>query len=85
MRDIAQRAADTLTADGTEVFDVPGVDDGLKPGHSLTLQIRRASGAVDEVPLTCRIDTQEELGFYRYGGMLPQVYRKFVARIGAGG
>ncbi len=74
-----------LGLDGTEVFDVPGVDDGLKPGQSLTLRIRRASGAVDEVPVTCRIDTREELGYYRHGGVLPQVYREFVAQIGTAG
>ena len=79
----AKRAG--LGLDGTEVFDVPGVDDGLKPGQPLRLRIRRAGGAVDEVPVTCRIDTQEELGYYRHGGILPQVYREFVARIGTAG
>jgi aconitate hydratase len=71
-----------LRLDGTEIFDVPGVDDRLRPGAALSLRVRRSNGTVDEVAVTCRIDTQEELGYYRHGGILPQVYREFVDRIG---
>jgi aconitate hydratase len=72
-----------LALEGTEIFDVPDASDALRPGQELTLRIRRTSGAIDTVPVVCRIDTQEELGHYRHGGILPQIYRDFVARVGA--
>ena len=47
---------------------------------ALALRIRRTNGTVGEMPVRCRIDTRGELDCYRYGGLLPQVYRAFVAR-----
>jgi len=78
------RTAD-LKLDGTEVYDVVGIDAGLEPGARLTLRIRRANGSTSEVGVTARIDTAEELEYYRHGGILPQVYRELVQRIPARG
>jgi aconitate hydratase len=64
---------------GTETFDVLGIAEGLKPGAVLKLRITRAPGAVDEVRVLCRIDTQTELEYYRNGGILPAVYREMLA------
>jgi aconitate hydratase len=74
------RRAD-LRLDGTEVFDVSGLGPELKLGAELTLGIRRANGVSDEVKVVCRIDTAEELTYYRHGGILPYVYRELVAQI----
>jgi len=73
------RRAD-LALDGTETFDVAGLDDGLRTRAALTLRVRRADGRVDDVAVTCRIDTDEELMYYRHTGILPYVYRELVAR-----
>lgn len=70
-----------LRIDGTEVFDVSVNTQGLKPGAGLTLCIHRASGVTEEVKVVCRIDTAEELTYYRHGGILPYVYRELVAQI----
>ena len=71
--------AQTLKLDGTETFDVLGLDPALKPQQDLTLRITRAGGAVETVPVTCRIDTPIEIDYYQHGGILPYVLRQLVA------
>jgi aconitate hydratase len=68
-----------LALDGTEMFDVLGIADDMRPGAELRLRIRRAGGATDELPVASRIDTAEELVYYRHGGILPYVYREMIA------
>ena len=69
-----------LALDGTEVFDLPELGNDLEAHAELTLNIRRADGRVDRVAVVCRIDTAEELAYYRHGGILPYVYREMLAR-----
>ena len=68
-----------LQLDGSETFDVIGIASGLAPHATLTLRIHRADGAAIDVAVEACIDTAEELTAYRHGGILPQVYREFVA------
>jgi aconitate hydratase len=70
-----------LKLDGTETFDVAGLDEGLKTRSELKLRVHRTDGSIDEIPVVCRIDTDEELLYYRHGGILPYVYRELVAQI----
>jgi len=42
----------------------------------LSLVIHRANGTVDTVPVTCRIDTLDEVGYYQHGGILQYVLRE---------
>jgi len=72
---------DALKLDGTETFDIAGLDEGLKTRAELTLRVRRPNGYIEDVPVVCRIDTDEELLYYRHGGILPYVYRELVAQI----
>jgi aconitate hydratase len=65
----------TLKLHGTEVLDVTGVKDGIKPRMDVTLTIHRANGKTDTVPLTCRIDTLDEVEYFRHGGILQYVLR----------
>jgi aconitate hydratase len=67
-----------LQLDGTEQLDLPGVAGPLRPRQPVTLRIRRATGAVDEVPLTLRVDTPTEVEYLRHGGILPYVLRQLV-------
>ena len=64
----------TLGIDGTETFDVLG---DRTPGATLTLVIRRGDGNVLEVPVTCRLDTAEELSIYEAGGVLQRFANDF--------
>jgi aconitate hydratase len=71
--------ATSLGLDGTEVFDVIGIENGLKPRQDLTLVIRRLNGSVEEFPITLRIDTAVEIDYYKHGGILPYVLRQILA------
>jgi aconitate hydratase len=71
-------SAQTLKLDGTETFDIVGLGSGLKPQQDLTLQIKRAGGQVERVPVTCRIDTPIEIDYYQHGGILPYVLRQLL-------
>jgi aconitate hydratase A / 2-methylisocitrate dehydratase len=72
-------SARSLRLDGTEVFDVTGVEAGARPRGTVTLTIRRTDGTVEQVPLRTRIDTSIESDYYRHGGILPYVLRLLVA------
>ena len=72
-------SAQSLKLDGTETFDVLGLDANLKPQQELTLRITRANGQSENVPVKCRIDTPIEIDYYQHGGILPYVLRQLVA------
>jgi iron-sulfur-dependent 2-methylisocitrate dehydratase len=65
----------TLGLDGTELYDVVGA---RVPRSTLTLVIRRRSGECVEVPVTCRLDTAEELSIYEAGGVLQRFAQDFL-------
>ena len=73
--------AQTLKLDGTETFDVLGLGPSFKPQQDLTLQIKRANGQTEKVPVCCRIDTPIEIDYYQHGGILPYVLRQLVAKV----
>ena len=60
--------AGTLGLDGTESFDLTGIESGIRPGAELTLVIRRAGKAEEKVPVRARIDTAVEVDYYLHGG-----------------
>ncbi len=72
--------AQTLQLDGTEAFDITGLDAGLKPMMDVTLVIHRRGGDSQEVPLTLRIDTPIEVDYYQHGGILPYVLRQLLTQ-----
>ena len=65
----------TLGLDGTELFDIAGIAAGITPRMDVTCKITRAGGSAQEIPLTCRIDTLDEVEYYRHGGILRYVLR----------
>ena len=71
--------AASLGLDGTETFDVIGLEEEVTPQKDLKLVIHRASGKTDEVPVTLRIDTPIEIDYYQHGGILPYVLRQLLA------
>jgi hypothetical protein len=66
----------TLNLDGTETYDIVGLDAKLKPQQDLTLRISRKDDKVENVPVRCRIDTPIEIDYYQNGGILPYVLRQ---------
>jgi len=65
----------TLGIDGTETYDVVGE---RTPGATLTLVIRRRNGEIVDVPVTCRLDTGEEVSIYEAGGVLQRFAQDFL-------
>lgn len=65
----------TLGIDGTETFDVVGE---RTPRATLTLVIHRRSGERVDVPVTCRLDTAEEVSIYEAGGVLQRFAQDFL-------
>jgi aconitate hydratase len=65
----------TLGLKGTETLDITGVKDGIKPRMDVTLTIHDEGGGTRNVPLVCRIDTLDEVEYFRHGGILQYVLR----------
>lgn len=65
----------TLGLDGTETYDVVGES---TPGATLALLIHRNNGETLEVPVTCRLDTAEEVSVYGAGGVLQRFAKDFL-------
>jgi aconitate hydratase len=65
----------TLGLDGTETFDVTGA---RTPGAELTLAIHRRDGTTITAPVTCRLDTAEEVSIYEAGGVLQRFAQDFL-------
>jgi len=74
-----EMSAASLRLDGSETFDLVGIDAGIRPLQDLTLLIHRRSGALEEVLVTLRIDTPIEVDYYKHGGILPFVLRQLLA------
>ncbi|MBT3040145.1 MAG: Fe/S-dependent 2-methylisocitrate dehydratase AcnD [Candidatus Thiodiazotropha sp. (ex Codakia orbicularis)] len=66
----------TYAIDGTETFDVVGKP---KPRTELTVVMRRRNGETVEIPVTCRLDTAEEVSVYGAGGVLQRFAQDFLA------
>ncbi|MGY5690857.1 Fe/S-dependent 2-methylisocitrate dehydratase AcnD [Vibrio chemaguriensis] len=67
----------TLELDGTELYDVVGE---IKPGADLALVITRSNGDKVDVPVTCRLDTADEVHVYNAGGVLQRFAQDFLAQ-----
>jgi aconitate hydratase len=72
--------AQTLALNGTELFAIEGIADGIRPRQDLNLIIRRADGNSEIVPVTLRIDTPIEVDYYRHGGILTYVLKQLLSR-----
>jgi aconitate hydratase len=70
--------AESLGLSGRELFDVRGVEAGLQPGGALTLSARSDAGKAQEFQVRVRIDTPDELEYYRHGGILQYVLRQLL-------
>jgi aconitate hydratase len=64
---------------GNETVTIRGLSGALRPRQTLTAEIVFADGAMKKVPLMCRIETLDELDYFRNGGILPYVLRHLAA------
>ena len=72
----------SLGLDGTEEFDITGIEGSLRPQQKATLVIRKG-GESRNVPVTVRIDTPIEVDYYVHGGILPFVLRQLIGNTAA--
>jgi aconitate hydratase len=70
----------TLLLDGTEIYDIIGLNDDIKARQNLLLRITRKDGRAEEVPVKVRIDTPIEVDYYRHGGILPFILRQLITQ-----
>ncbi|MGF1816412.1 hypothetical protein, partial [Vibrio splendidus] len=63
--------------DGTELYDVYG---DIQAGSDLALVITRKNGEKLDVPVTCRLDTADEVNVYSAGGVLQRFAKDFLAQ-----
>jgi len=71
---------DSLGIKGDEIFDLIGVETGIKPQMDVTLVITRQDGSRKEVVVLLRIDTPIEVDYYLHGGILPFVLRELISK-----
>jgi aconitate hydratase len=60
---------------GSELISVINLEKGIIPGEIAEVQIKYASGDIKIIKVLCRIDTKNELEYYKNGGILPYVLR----------
>ena len=63
---------------GDEVCTISGIESDLKPHAKLHCRLQRADGEALQITLDCRIDTENELNYYRHGGIMPYVIRQLL-------
>jgi aconitate hydratase len=69
----------SLGLKGDETVTIRGIAGELKPRQRLTVEITGSDGGVQQVPVVCRIDTLDELEYFRNGGILQYVLRQLAA------
>ena len=73
------QTVESLGWTGKEAFDIVGLDDKLKPRQKLEVRAAGPDGKASSVQVTVRIDTPVEVEYYRHGGILCYVLRKFLS------
>jgi len=68
----------SLGLTGFETFDIEGLDEAMRPRATLTVRASADGGAPKTFQVVSRIDTPEELSYYRHGGILSYVLRQLV-------
>ena len=69
------QSRETLGLTGEETFDITGVEGGITPRMDVACKIHRPDGSSEDIALLCRIDTADEVEYYRHGGILHYVLR----------
>ena len=70
---------ESLRLTGTETFDITGIADGIEPQQDVDVKITYADGSSKEIKVLCRIDTANEVEYYKNGGILHYVLRNLAA------
>ncbi len=63
---------------GSEIITVKGIEKGLNPGDKLSVEFKYQNGEIKKIKMLCRIDTNNELEYYKHGGILQYVLRNTI-------
>jgi aconitate hydratase len=78
----AGQDAGTLGLTGRETFDVTGISEGLRPRKKALVTATAEDGKKTAFTVTVRLDTPNEVDYYRHGGILTYVLRQLAAAQG---
>ena len=67
-----------LKLKGSELISILNIENGVLPGDKLNLEIKYLSGDIKKIKTLCRIDTKNELEYYKNGGILQYVLRNMI-------
>ena len=67
-----------LNLEGSELISVNEIEKGINPSDKVTLEIKYLSGEIKKIETLCRIDTKNELEYYKNGGILQYVLRNMI-------
>ncbi len=67
-----------LKLTGSEIITVNGIEKGLNPGDKLSVEFKYQNGEIKKIQMLCRIDTNNELEYYKHGGILQYVLRNTI-------
>ena len=70
---------ETLGLDGTEIYEITGIADGLEPHAEISVKASKEGGDESEFSVEARIDSEVEMDYYRHGGVLQFVLRRMLA------
>jgi len=63
---------------GSELISILNIEKGIKPSDKIEVEIKYLSGEIKKIQTLCRIDTQNELEYYKNGGILQYVLRNMI-------
>ena len=67
-----------LQLKGSELISIYGIEEGLKPGDKVTVEFKYLNGDTKKIKMLSRIDTQNELEYFKHGGILQYVLRNMI-------
>lgn len=70
-----------LALNGSEIFDITGLSNEIKPRATANLVVHRTDGSCDSAKIIVRLDTPAEIAYYRAGGILPYVLGQILKSI----
>ena len=74
-----KEGAPDLNLDGSESFDLVGLEQGITPQQDVTLVVHRADGSTQDIVVKLRLDTPIEIEYFQSGGILPYVLKQLLA------
>jgi aconitate hydratase len=70
----------SLGLTGEETWDITGLSEGIAPRKEITATLHRPDGSQEAVTLLARLDTADEVSYYRHGGILHYVLRNMATQ-----